>query len=79
MTSRNPTKKPFFGDQRGAPVKPFFGSSSAEPRKPFFGGKKALTVFTAPMPFLPESDPAQFQPESAPNERTWQTRALKHS
>ncbi len=58
MTSRNPTKKPFFGDQRGAPVKPFFGSRSAETRKPLFGAKKALTVFTAPNPALFEWDEA---------------------
>ncbi len=63
--SRNPTKKPFFGDRRGASIKPFFGGEGAASRKPFFGGKKALTVFTAPMPALPEPDPAQFQLESA--------------
>ncbi len=70
MASRNPTKKPFFGDQRGAPVKPFFGSGSAEPRKPFFGGRKALTVLTAPMPFLPESEPAHDPFETMPTAKT---------
>lgn len=70
MASRNPTKEPFFGDQRGAPVKPFFGSRRVEPRKPLFGAKKALTVFTAPMPALPESDPARGPFETAPTAKT---------
>lgn len=55
IESRNPPKKPLFGDKRGASSKPFFGGRGATTRKPFFGAKQPLTVFTAPMPALPES------------------------
>jgi len=56
--SRSPARKPFFGDKSGAAVKPLFGGSGAATRRPLFGAKKALTVFTAPSPALPEWDDA---------------------
>jgi hypothetical protein len=59
--SRNPPKKPFFGDKRGTSIKPFFGGGGAASRKPLFGAKKALTVFTAPTP-LYDASPAPCTP-----------------